>query len=82
MNMFDEHIRLDGQASSRLSSSRMRRSQQQETPSMAEGIGKLPTRHWRNARTRALDDGADFQEVFERALVDCLRTPVKREAHA
>jgi len=28
MNMFDEHIRLDGQASSRLSSSRMRRSQQ------------------------------------------------------
>ena len=82
MNIFDEHIRLDRQASRSLSSSRMRRSQQQETPSMAEGIGKLPLRHWRKARIRALDDGRTFQEVFERVLVDCLRTLVKREACA
>ena len=82
MNTFDKHIRLDGQASHRLSSSRMRRSRQQETRSMAEGIGKLPLRHWRKARIRALDDGQTFQEVFERVLVDCLRTPVKRGACA
>ena len=49
---------------------------------MAEGTGKLPLRHWRTARIRALDDGRTFQEVFERVLVDCLRTPVKREARA
>ena len=49
---------------------------------MAEGIGKLPLRHWRTARIRALDDGRTFQEVFERVLVDCRRTPVKREACA
>ena len=48
---------------------------------MAEGIGMLPTCHWRNARIRALDDG----QTLRRCSSGCswtVRTPVKREARA
>src|SRR5438309_361308 len=79
---FDDHLRLDEETSSRLSSSRMARSQQWATWSMAEGTGKLPIGHWRKAHAPALDDGQIVRTVLEQGLVDCLMTPAKNEACA